>query len=142
ETAKDANGQKAGENAICRYTLKDGKLDLDSEKILLRVATQRQECCHSGGSLNFDSKGNLYLSTGDNTNPFASDGYSPHDRRPGRSPWSAEKSSANANDLRGKVLRIHPEADGSVTIPKGNLFTPGTEGTRPEVYTMGHRNPS
>lgn len=141
ETTKAEDGSKGGENVVSRYTIKDGKLDLTSEKVILRVATQRQECCHSGGSLNFDSEGNLYLSTGDNTNPFASDGYSPHDRRPGRSPWSAEKSSANANDLRGKILRVHPEADGSVTIPKGNLFPPGTAGTRPEIYTMGHRNP-
>ncbi|HEY6229135.1 MAG TPA: PQQ-dependent sugar dehydrogenase, partial [Verrucomicrobiae bacterium] len=141
ETTKAADGSKAGENVVSRYTLTDGKLDLTSEKVILRVATQREQCCHSGGSLNFDAHGNLYLSAGDNTNPFASDGYSPHDRRPGRSPWSAEKSSANANDLRGKILRVHPEADGTVTIPKGNLFPPGTPGTRPEVYTMGHRNP-
>ncbi|MGB3798693.1 MAG: PKD domain-containing protein, partial [Lewinella sp.] len=30
---------------------------------------------------------------------------------------------------------------GSYTIPAGNLFPEGTEGTRPEIYTMGHRNP-
>ena len=140
ETTRDANGKKAGENRIARFTLKDGKLDLDSEKILLRVTTQREECCHSGGSLTTDSQGNLYLATGDNTNPFASDGYAPIDRREGRFPWSAEKSSANPNDLRGKVNRIHPEPDGSVTIPKGNLFAPGTAGTRPEIFAMGMRN--
>ncbi|MEP7347710.1 MAG: PQQ-dependent sugar dehydrogenase, partial [Gemmatimonadaceae bacterium] len=44
-------------------------------------------------------------------------------------------------DLRGKILRIHPQADGSYTIPEGNLFPPGTPKTRPEIYTMGHRNP-
>jgi len=140
ETTKDADGQKAGENIVSRYTFADGKLDTATEKVLLRVATQREQCCHSGGSLAFDASGNLFLSAGDNTNPFGSDGYSPHDRRPGRSPWSSEKSSANPNDLRGKVLRIHPEADGSVTIPKGNLFPPGTAGTRPEIYAMGMRN--
>jgi cytochrome c len=141
ETTRDADGKKAGESRIARFTLKDGKLDPASEKILLRVATQREQCCHSGGSMTFDAQGNLYQSTGDNTNPFGSDGYAPIDKRPGRSPWSSEKSAANANDLRGKILRIHPEPDGSVTIPKGNLFPPGTAGTRPEVYTMGHRNP-
>jgi cytochrome c len=141
ETTKDENGKKAGENRISRFTLKDEKIDLSSEKVLIRIATQREECCHSGGSLNFDAQGNLYASAGDNTNPFASDGYAPIDRRPGRSPWSAEKSAANPNDLRGKVLRVHPEADGSVTIPKGNLFPPGTAGTRPEIYAMGCRNP-
>jgi cytochrome c len=50
-------------------------------------------------------------------------------------------TSANTNDLRGKILRIHPEADGSYTIPDGNLFPKGTPKTRPEIYTMGHRNP-
>ncbi|MGH9370338.1 MAG: PQQ-dependent sugar dehydrogenase, partial [Vicinamibacterales bacterium] len=38
------------------------------------------------------------------------------------------------------ILRIHPEPDGTYTIPKGNLFPPGTPDTRPEIYTMGHRN--
>ncbi|EEF62651.1 PQQ-dependent sugar dehydrogenase [Pedosphaera parvula] len=141
ETKTDKNGEKAGENILSRFTLKDNKLDMASEKVMLRVATQREQCCHSGGSLAFDSKGNLYLSTGDNTNPFASDGFSPSDERPGRSPWDAQKSAANANDLRGKVLRITPQPDGSVKIPKGNLFKPGTMGTRPEIFAMGCRNP-
>jgi len=141
ETGHDANGKKTGENRVARFTLNGDSLDIASEKILVRVATQREECCHSGGSLNFDSQGNLYLSAGDNTNPFGSDGYAPTDERPGRSPWDAQKSSANANDLRGKILRVHPEPDGTITIPKGNLFPPGTSGTRPEIYVMGNRNP-
>ncbi len=141
ETTKDANGKKAGENRVSRFTLQNGKLDLSSEKVQISIATQREECCHSGGSVNFDAQGNLYASVGDNTNPFASDGYAPIDKRPGRSPWDAEKSAANANDLRGKILRVHPEPNGSVTIPKGNLFPPGTAGTRPEIYVMGNRNP-
>src|SRR5690606_20743101 len=51
-----------------------------------------------------------------------------------------QKGSANTNDLRGGVLRIHPEPDGTYTIPDGNLFPPGTEKTRPEIYVMGTRN--
>jgi cytochrome c len=141
ETTQDADGKKAGENRVARFTLRGDTLDLASEKILIRIATQREQCCHSGGSVNFDSQGNLYASVGDNTNPFESDGYAPIDKRVGRSPWSAEKSSANPNDLRGKILRVHPEPDGTVTIPKGNLFPPGTAKTRPEIYVMGDRNP-
>lgn len=141
ETNLDADGKKVGENRVSRFTLKSGQLDLASEKIQIRIVTQREECCHSGGSLNFDGQGNLFASVGDNTNPFASDGYAPIDEQPGRSPWDAQKSSANANDLRGKILRVHPEPDGSVTIPNGNLFPPGTPGTRPEIFVMGNRNP-
>jgi cytochrome c len=141
ETGVDSNGQKTGANRISRFTFKDGQIDMGSGKDLFDIRTQRQECCHAGGSMTFDAYGNLYVSAGDNTNPFASDGYAPIDQRPGRSPWDAEKSAANSNDLRGKILRVHPEADGTYTIPAGNLFKPGTAKTRPEIYVMGCRNP-
>ncbi|MFN8572127.1 MAG: ThuA domain-containing protein [Gemmatimonadaceae bacterium] len=127
-------------NVLARYTMHGDSIDLASGKIVLEVKVQRDQCCHTGGSIAFDGHGNLFLSTGDNTNPFGT-GYAPIDERPGRSPWDAQKSSANTNDLRGKVIRIHPEPDASYTIPAGNLFPPGTPKTRPEIYTMGHRNP-
>lgn len=128
-------------NVLVRYELKDRKLDEASKKVLLEVPVQRDECCHTGGSIAFDAKGNLFLSTGDNTSPFESNGFSPSDEQPGRSPFDAQKSSANTNDLRGKILRIHPEPDGTYTIPEGNLFPKGEEKTRPEIYVMGNRNP-
>src|SRR5690606_4783206 len=70
-----------------------------------------------------------------------SSGYAPIDEREGRALWDAQKSAANANDLRGKILRIKPEDDGTYSIPEGNLFPVGTPGTRPEIYVMGCRNP-
>ncbi|WP_245877839.1 PQQ-dependent sugar dehydrogenase [Spirosoma fluviale] len=127
-------------NSLTRYELRGDELVLSSKKVLLDVPVQREQCCHTGGSIDWDRDGNLYLSTGDNTSPRATL-YAPIDERPGRGPWDAQKSSGNTNDLRGKILRIHPEADGTYTIPEGNLFPKGTERTRPEIYTMGHRNP-
>jgi len=127
--------------AISRYTIKDEKLDLSSEKELLRWPVQRKECCHHAGEVHFGPDGNLYFSTGDNTSPFQSDGFTPIDEREGRYPFDAQKSSANTNDLRGKINRIRPTEDGSYTIPEGNLFPKGTEKTRPEIYAMGFRNP-
>jgi len=53
----------------------------------------------------------------------------------------ARRSATNTNDLRGKVLRIKVNADGTYSIPKGNLFKEGTAKTRPEIYAMGFRNP-
>ena len=127
-------------NVLARFTMTGDSLDLASRKVLLEIPTQRLQCCHTGGSIAFDAQRNLYLSTGDNSNPFAT-AYTPIDERPGRMPWDAQKSSANTNDLRGKIIRIHPEPDGTYTIPDGNLFAKGTAKTRPEIYTMGHRNP-
>ncbi|MBT1688255.1 ThuA domain-containing protein [Dawidia soli] len=127
-------------NILVRYELRGDKLIEESKKVMLEVAVQREQCCHTGGSMAFDAHGNLYLSTGDNTSPRAT-AYAPIDERAERSPWDAQKSSANTNDLRGKILRIHPEADGTYTIPDGNLFPKGTAQTRPEIYVMGNRNP-
>jgi glucose/arabinose dehydrogenase len=126
---------------LSRFTLTGNQLDPGSERIVLEVPTQRDQCCHSAGSLAFDHVGNLYLSTGDDTNPFESDGYAPIDERPGRSAWDAQKSSSNTEDLRGKILRIRPQPDGSYTIPDGNLFPVDGSAGRPEIYIMGNRNP-
>ena len=128
-------------NRLSRFELKDGQLDLSSEKVLFDVATDRKDkVCHHGGSLAFGPDGLLYLSTGDNTNPFASDGFAPIDDRDGREHANAMRSAGNTNDLRGKILRIKPTEAG-YEIPKGNLFPPGTGKTRPEIYVMGCRNP-
>ncbi|MEW1587773.1 ThuA domain-containing protein [Micromonospora vinacea] len=128
-------------NLLSRFTVTGDTIDPASEKQVLRVDTQRNTCCHAGGSMTFDGDGNLYLATGDNTNPFESNSYSPIDERAGRQDYDAQRTSANTNDLRGKVIRIHPEDDGTYTVPAGNLFAAGTEKTRPEIYAMGFRNP-
>ncbi|WP_344322152.1 PQQ-dependent sugar dehydrogenase [Streptomyces macrosporus] len=132
-----------GVNRLSRFVLRtDGTLDLAGEKKILDVPASRGLCCHVGGDIDFDAAGNLYLSTGDDTNPFASDGFTPIDERASRNPaYDAQRTSGNTNDLRGKVLRIKVNADGSYTIPSGNLFPPGTAKTRPEIYAMGFRNP-
>lgn len=126
---------------LSRFTLRGDTIIQSSEKVILEVFVQREQCCHSGGSVEFGPDGLLYLSTGDNTSSKESDGFSPMDERPGRGPFDAQKSSSNTHDLRGKVLRILLEEDGTYSIPDGNLFAKdGSEG-RPEIYAMGCRNP-
>ncbi len=126
---------------VSRFTLTPDSLHLCTEQVIIEIPTQREECCHSAGDLVFDREGNLYISTGDNTFSRASEGFTPLDERPGRSPFDSQKSSANSNDHRGKILRIHPEKDGSYTIPEGNLFPKDGSKGLPEIYVMGARNP-
>ncbi len=126
---------------VSRFTMKDDSLLMNTEKVLLEILVQRETCCHSGGGLEFGPDGLLYISAGDNTSSKESSGYTPLDERPGRAPFDSQKSSANTNDLRGKILRIRPEPDGTYSIPVGNLFHKSEPGTRPEIYAMGCRNP-
>lgn len=130
---------------VSRFTVSaDNTVDLASEKRMLEVPTYRgvgRANSHMAGSLAFDKTGNLYVATGDNTDPFESSGFAPTDERPDRAAWDAQGTSANTNDLRGKILRITPRQDGTYGIPEGNLFAPGTDKTRPEIYVMGMRNP-
>ncbi len=119
---------------LSRFQFEGDFLDLDTEQVILMVQNQRLECCHSGGSVEFGPNGLLYLSVGDDTNPFASDGFTPIDERTGRSQWDAQRTAANSQDLRGKILRIKPEADGSYSIPKGNLFPHGGVGDSDEPH--------
>ncbi|WP_210649830.1 PQQ-dependent sugar dehydrogenase [Nocardioides sp. SYSU D00065] len=131
-----------GHLTLARFRYSGGQVQLGSEQKVLDVPVERGMCCHVGGDIVFDSKGNLILSTGDDSNPFQSDGFVPLDERANRNPvFDAQRTAANTNDLRGKILRIKPKAGGGYTIPKGNLFRPGTPKTRPEIYSMGWRNP-
>lgn len=126
-------------NQLSRFVFRGDSLDRASERVLLTIPVGHKDCFHAAGSLAFDPDGYLYLSTGDNTSPFASDGFAPIDERPGRRAFDAQRSAANTMDLRGKILRIKPLPDGTYECPPGNLFAAG-EG-RPEIYIMGCRNP-
>jgi cytochrome c len=133
---------------LSRFEFKNDTVDLKSEKVILEVKTQREICCHTGGSMAFDKDNDLFVSTGDNSTPFdeagqpyATHAFGPMDDRPGHQQYDSRRSAANTNDLRGKILRIKIHSDGSYSIPEGNLFPPGEAKTRAEIYIMGDRNP-
>ncbi len=135
-------------NRLSRFTFKKDTIDRASEKVILEVKSQREICCHTGGSIAFGPDQLLYFSAGDNSTPFdekgekyVNHGYAPLNDAPGHLQYDARRSAGNTNDLRGKIMRIRVNDDGSYNIPDGNLFPKGQEKTRPEIYVMGNRNP-
>jgi len=137
-------------NRLSRFTFVNDTIDRKTEKVVLQLYSQRDICCHTGGSIAFGDDHQLFLSTGDNSTPFDEPGkrggynthsFAPLDDRPGKKQYDSRRSAGNTNDLRGKILRIKMHADGTYEIPEGNLFKPGQALTRPEIYVMGDRNP-
>ena len=115
-----------------------GALDDGSEEVIL--SWEHDVASHMGGGMAWQpGTDNLLLSVGENSVPTQ---YTPiHWTEEGGRREDSQRTSANTNDLRGKILRIRPLAEGGYAIPEGNLFPPGTAGTRPEIYIMGTRNP-
>lgn len=135
-------------NRLSRFTFVNDTIDNKTEKVILEVKSQREICCHTGGSIAFGPDNLLYFSAGDNSTPFdepgvkyVSSSFAPLNDVPGHQQYDARRSAGNTNDLRGKIMRIKVNEDGTVSIPEGNLFPKGTPNTRPEIYVMGNRNP-
>ncbi len=114
ETTTDSRG-KVGIIRVSRFTLKGDRLDPESRVTIYDNTVQREQCCHVGGSLAFDPQGNLYISVGDNTNPFDSDGYSPNDPRPDVTPGTPRVPPPT---------RMPPPARSSASLPRQKAATP------------------
>lgn len=126
---------------LSRFLFINNKLEMSSEKLILSMQLDKEPGAHNGGTIAFDSKRNLVISTGDNTQPWQANGYPPYDQRVGFEKEDAQRSAANTNDLRGKILKIKPLENGSYIIPDGNLFPKDGSKGKPEIFAMGCRNP-
>lgn len=136
------------EQVLARYTFSGGKL-INPKEILI---APHQTKHHGAGALTFNrNTGDLFITTGEDMYG-ASDVAKYGGRNEATNYLNSLITAANTNDLRGKTLRIRPirfpdsqtpviGVDKTYAIPAGNLYPPGTDRTRPEVYTMGHRNP-
>jgi len=124
----------SSEYRLSRFTVLNGKFTTATEKILLIIPITADKF-HTGGAMEFDSYGDLWLSVGDNHIGIEAAGSGP----------------SNTNDLRGKILRLSlidfPDSDTpevglgfTYNVPEGNLFEAGMAATKPEIYTMGLRN--
>jgi glucose/arabinose dehydrogenase len=130
----------SGSYRLSRFTMNatTHMMDMTSEKVILDVPSARNRW-HTAGALQFDMAGNIYWAVGDNETAFTGPG--------------------NTHDLRGSIVRIHPNDDGNgYTIPPGNFAevwsnkfkTQGrqtlaakyldTSKVRPEIFIKGTRN--
>jgi hypothetical protein len=80
---------------------------------------------HDGGQLQFGPDGYLYAGTGD-----------------GGGGGDPQENAQNRASLLGKLIRIDPHRSGNLpyTVPAGNPLV-GVAGTRPEIWSLGLRNP-
>jgi cytochrome c len=111
---------------LARLTVKpDNTVDTASQKILIKILANTTDMWHSGGPMQFDAYGDLWLAIGNNS----ADLDTARCRTGGSvlsqadSALSAEWSSSDTHSLRGGFIRIHPDdsAPKGYTIPAGNF---------------------
>ena len=105
---------------LSRFTILEGRVDAESELVVLEVPDQPG--LHAGGGLRFGPDGMLHLGVGD---------------------WQREETAQDPGDLRGKLLRIDVRgatAARPYRIPDDNPLA-GTPDARPEIWALGLRNP-
>jgi glucose/arabinose dehydrogenase/type 1 glutamine amidotransferase len=143
-----------GERRLSRFTYDSASRTFvpGSEKVIMSWTQSVYSCCHEGASAAFDSKGNLYISNGDNIGNFANSntgGYAnpdpsmtapcpgaaatthcaqtPADQRPAdtiiSSYGDARGTSSNTNIYDGKIIRIHPLDNPGDTPGVGSTYT-------------------
>jgi uncharacterized repeat protein (TIGR03806 family) len=87
-----------------------------------------QQGGHNGGCIKFGPDGMLYISTGDQADPYPPDMY---------------QTGQDVSDLRASILRIdvdHADAGKNYAVPRDNPFV-RLSGARGEVWSYGLRNP-
>lgn len=103
--------------SVARGVLSADRTRLEQVRVILRTVPTYDGDKHFGSRLAFGPDGMLYVTTGERSD-------------------LATRPQAQAMDSHlGKILRIRP--DGSV--PPDNPFV-GRAGTRPEIWSLGHRN--
>ena len=98
-------------------------LTMGSEQILIDIIGSKTDQWHSGGPMQFDSYGDLWITVGNNSRDVETSPGSQYSTTD--SSLSAEWGSSNTASMRGGILRIHPEVNlvngKYYSIPAGNF---------------------
>lgn len=110
----------SGDTVIVRHDVStDGAIAAEGTIIL---TIDQPYSNHNGGDLRIGPDDMLYVATGD-----------------GGSAGDPERRALDMSSLLGKILRIDPNRSG-YTVPTDNPWV-GTAGARPEIWSVGLRNP-
>lgn len=114
----------AGDTVIAEYRVGvDGQFVETSRRVLLEI--DQPYANHNGGSLTIGPDGMLWIGMGD-----------------GGAGGDPERRALDLSTLLGKILRIDPTPSGDrpYSIPTDNPFI-DTDDARPEIWSIGVRNP-
>jgi hypothetical protein len=105
---------------VSRHTLNADHTSMSNEQIMIQWPVQKVRCCHTGGGMQFDDLGDLWVSVGNN------EGRGQNGINESDSANSGEGGAASTMSLRGGIFRIRPRetanAQGKLyDIPAGNF---------------------
>ncbi len=105
--------------AVARARFVDGaKPKLEGLQVIFRMQPTLDSTKHAGGPVVFAKDGTVFVALGE------------------RSILKGRKQARDLGSHFGKVVRINPDG----TVPKDNPFV-DQKSARPEIWTLGHRNP-
>jgi glucose/arabinose dehydrogenase len=115
-----ASENGAGDLTVAELTASGDSADPATLRPVITIPHTGTAQNHNGGQLQFGPDGMLYISTGDGGTGGA--------------------QAQNTGTLLGKLLRIAPTPGGGYAVPGDNPFV-GVSGYRPEIWSLGLRNP-
>ena len=111
-----ATTMNAAFNRVSRFTVNGDRLDVASERGVIRLEDLSERTNHNGGAMHFGRDGRLYVAVGEN---------------------SERENSQSLQNRLGKMLRVNKNG----TIPKDNPFYDRAQGENRAIWALGLRNP-
>lgn len=123
-TPKVANNNMNRHLKLSRFKVTTGNtLDMASELNMIDILASKTDQWHTGGPMVWDSYGDLWIAVGNNTRDLDPGTFSQYSKTDSSN--SAEWGPSNTANMRGGILRIHPDAAAltgkGYTIPAGNF---------------------